>query len=273
VLDGNVSTDTSQRTTCSPLRDIHNLANTIKSLKGDPNQILVAGIFGWPLSDADMATAEYKIEPVPNPNTADTAHPTVFDYWPVCYDPNHLPTNPDPATGADPVAASFGATGGLRMSAFIDEFNLNGLKYSICQPDFAATMADIGNTLSRKLQNICLGYRLLDTDLNTPGLQPDCHVAYAIPDLLTGVSHEGSAMPQCQAAFVNNAQPVLPCWELQYDISRCPGVQGAGVGQLVNVVTDPLAPPVPAGTKIDMQCRTCSDVAAGASAIAGCNDY
>jgi hypothetical protein len=42
---------------------------------------------------------------------ADTAHPTVFDYLPVCYDPNHPPIHPDPATGVDAEAAGYGATG------------------------------------------------------------------------------------------------------------------------------------------------------------------
>jgi hypothetical protein len=123
--DGSSSgTDTSVPTDCSPLKDLHNLAHEIKSLKADPDQIVVAGIFGWPRSDADMASAQYKIAPVPNPNTADTQHPTVYDYWPVCYDPNHLPSpaTTDPATGFDATAAAWGATGGLRESAFVDEF-------------------------------------------------------------------------------------------------------------------------------------------------------
>ena len=55
-------TDTSVATACNPLKNVTNLANEMKALKGDPdNQILVAGIFGWPLTDADMASALYKI--------------------------------------------------------------------------------------------------------------------------------------------------------------------------------------------------------------------
>jgi hypothetical protein len=120
------STDTSQPTPqCSPLRDVHALASEIKGLKSDPtNQILVAGIFGYPLSDADMAMATYKIAPVPNPNSADAAHPTVFDSWPVCYDPQHKPADPNTF---DPAAAGIGATAGLRNAAFVDEFGDNGL--------------------------------------------------------------------------------------------------------------------------------------------------
>jgi len=105
------NTDASQRNDCAPLKNIRQLADEIKGLKPDPeNQILVAGIFGWPLGEpgssefnSNMAAAKYKIAPVPNPNTADTQHPTVYDYWPICYDPDHQPSaaSADPATGFD----------------------------------------------------------------------------------------------------------------------------------------------------------------------------
>ncbi|HEX7501301.1 MAG TPA: hypothetical protein VF524_13510, partial [Polyangia bacterium] len=50
--------DVSQPTECNPLRDVKVMADEIKALKSDPaNQIFVAGIFGWPLSGTDPATA------------------------------------------------------------------------------------------------------------------------------------------------------------------------------------------------------------------------
>jgi hypothetical protein len=153
-LDGSGSTDTSQPTDCSPLGSIKTMADGIKKLKGDPGkQVLVAGIFGWPLADADMPSAEYKIAPIPNPNTADTQHPTVYDYWPVCYDPDHRPSEAttDLATGFDSAAAGWGATGGLRLSAFVDEFGVNGSKFSICQADFSAALQSIGTKLGSRL--------------------------------------------------------------------------------------------------------------------------
>ncbi len=258
-LDGNGTTNTDQPTTCSPLRDIHNLANTIKSLKSDPTNILVAGIYGVPL-DGDTTTP-YKVDKLFNQNTADTAHPTVYDYWPICYDPNHPLAGNDPTTQAGYQASiAFGATGGLRMDAFINEFGDNGLKYSICQPDFAASMKTIGVTIAKHLTNLCVNATLLDTDTATPGLQPDCHVAYAEPNA-QGVPTEdpNSAMPQCQTGVADTAQPTRPCWKLVYDTTKCSGTQGAGVGQLINIVVDPNVAAVPAGTKINMSCRTCVD--------------
>ena len=167
-----VGTDTSVATDCNPLKSVKTLADEIKGLKPDPDhQILVAGIFGWPLNDADMATAQYQIAPVPNPNPADTQHPTVYDYWPVCYDPNNAPTlaTTDRITGFDWTAAGLGATGGLRESAFIDEFGANGMKFSICQPDFSASMTAFGNAIAKQMPSSRTDGGLADAPLVGPG--------------------------------------------------------------------------------------------------------
>jgi hypothetical protein len=164
-------TDTSVPTVCNPLHSVKAIADEMKGLKADPdNQILVAGIFGWPLTTADMATAQYKIAPISNPNLADTQHPTFYDYWPVCYDPNHIPSaaTTDAATGFDATAAGWGATGGLRESAFIDEFGANGMKFSICQTDFSASMTAFGNAIVKKLPSGGSDGGLSDTPMARP---------------------------------------------------------------------------------------------------------
>jgi len=154
ATDGLPGTDTSVPTACNPLKSVTRLAADIKSLKSSPNdQILVAGIFGWPLDDPNdpstsMANATYKIDKIPNPNTWDISHPQVYDYWPVCYDPQHKPQD---VNMYDPNAVGIGATGGLRMSAFIDQFGDNGLKFSICQTDFTSSMQKIGEAIAKKL--------------------------------------------------------------------------------------------------------------------------
>jgi hypothetical protein len=265
-------------TECSPLRDIQHLAQEIKALKEDPdNQLLVAGIFGWPRSDADMASAQYKIAPVPNPNTADTQHPTIYDYWPVCYDPNHLPSpaTTDVATGFDATAAGWGATGGLRESAFVDEFGANGLKFSICEPDFAKSMQTIGGAVAKKVQNLCVAYKLFDTDSVKAGVQADCRVAYRTPvtDAYnpSRIVWQESALglSQCLSG-ATSGNITADCWQLDYDTSKCPWT-----GQLVNVLrtaAEISAGPMTPGTKLGMQCRTCPDLVPGAAATPGC-DY
>ena len=270
--------ETSGPMDCSPLRSISDMANEILALKADVSRVVVAGIFGWPRSDADMAAAEYKIAPVPNPDITDLAHPTVFDYWPVCYDPNHLPSaaTTDPVTGFDATAAAWGATGGLRESAFIDAFGRSDMKFSVCEPDFSQAMARIGQALAGKMQSLCVDQKLLDTDLVTPGLQPDCRVVWRkpVPDP-SDPSHviyqeDPQSMPQCAPGAING-DVATDCWQLTFDTTLCP-VNGQRVAVLrtaAEIVADPQLPP---GTKLGMQCRACPTLPAGATVAPAC-DY
>ena len=260
--------DTTQPTACAPLDDFGILAGEIKQLKADPDQILITGIFGWPPTDADMSTANLTIDETPNPNEADTAHPELFDNWPMCYDANHPPTNKDPATGFDRDAAAWGATAGLRLSAFVDEFGYDGLKYSVCQPDFSAAIAGIGTAPIRELQDLCMGQKLVDTDLVQPGVQPSCDVWYLVPDPdnPSCLYSQSPPIPQCDAA-----QSVVPCWQVDHDYNQCPGAAGGGVGQLLNVTRAPETT-FDEGVVVSARCQACPDVAAGAAVMPGC-DY
>jgi hypothetical protein len=275
----NPGTDTGQPTSCNPLKSVKAIANELKGLKDDPdNQILVAGIFGWPLSDSEMASAQYKIAPIPNPNTADTQHPTVYDYWPVCYDPGHKPAanTTDSATGFDATAAGWGATGGLREAAFIDEFGANGLKFSICQPDFTQSMAVIGDAIAKKLSNLCVDYKLIDTDPNTAGVQASCRVVWRkpVPDPNNPgkviYQEDPTSMPQCPAGSTQG-NVSNDCWQLTNDKNKCP-VNGQLIQILRTRAEIDKDPQVPAGTKVGMQCRTCTDPIPGAPANPEC-DY
>jgi len=230
AFDRTGSTDTSMATSCSPLRSVKKLASNLKTLKQHPGeQLLVSGIFGWPVDES--APAVYKVAPVSNPNSLDTEHPTVFDLWPVCYDPHHLPTNPDPVTGFDAEAAGYGATPGLRMSAFVDEFATNGSKFSICQPDYTAAMSQIGAALAKKMHNQCV-----PTSFTQAG---QCTATYESPD--------GSmkAIPVCDAS-----ESVIPCYTLVSDPGLCPGDN-----YLVHLNRGlAAAEPVPAGTWLIFGC-------------------
>ncbi len=229
-------TDTSHPTQCSPLRGIKIMADEIKSLKANPDQqIVVAGIFGWPLSDADMAAATYKIAPIPNPNTADTAHPMVYDLWPVCYDPNHKPAN---GTDFDPVAAGPGAAPGLRLAAFVDQFGDNGMKLSICETDFSNTMSQIGAKLAKLVQNRCLPASFAQFTR--------CTAHFAVPFVAAngsmGYSQAATAVPVCD----DNA-PAAPCYTLTADAAPC----ATGEFLVQTVGADVLTP----GTKLELTCE------------------
>jgi hypothetical protein len=234
ATDGNAATDTSGPTTCSPLKDIHHLAQEIKALKVDPeDQIMVAGIFGWPRTDADMANAKYKIDfvPGPRPEDADNQQGQEWDYWPVCYDPDHEPADP---AAFDADAWGWGAQGGLRISAFIDEFGANGRKFSICERDFTSAMRLFGDSIAMKLQNLCIDAKLMDVDPVTPGLQPDCRVVYRVleVDSTTGkltYTESSQSLPMCPAGATPDTI-TADCWQLVIDNTKC-----TVNGQLVSV--------------------------------------
>ena len=211
TMDGGKSTDTSKPTTCSPLRGVKRVVEEIKHLKAKPaEQLFVVGIFGWPLAEEDMASATYKIAPIPNVNTADTSHPRVYAEWPVCYDPAHTPTNPDAITGFDPDAAGWGALGGLRLAEFVNAFGDNGLKFSICQPDFSDSMLLIGRGMSRQMQKLCVPTTI---DRFTA-----CTVNFVRRDDAGRDVVEPAAIPVC------DPQPAAyPCYRLEVDDTLCPG--------------------------------------------------
>jgi len=255
------NTDTSVPTDCSPLKNIKHLADEIKALKADPDhQILAAGIFGWPLNDADMATAEYKIAPVPWLNNTQR-----FEYWPVCYNPDHRPSasSTDPATGADLNAWGMAAQGGLREAAFLDEFGNHGLKFSICQRDFADTMTTIGNRLAGMFLNLCLDFKLADTDPGTDGVQPECSVFWRIPQpdatdpSKTSYQESATSLPQCPAGATNGTV-AEDCWRILSNPGRCPAS-----GQVLDILRTSTEiasqPRMPPGTQLHVRCRTCPD--------------
>ena len=227
-------------TTCSALKSVQRMADEMKALKRRPDeQIFVAGIFGWPLDEAGLAAAEYKIAPVPNPNFADTAHPTVYDVWPVCYDPNHPPSNPEPGTGFDAEAAYWGGTPGLRLAAFVDEFGDHGMKLSICQPDFSAAMSKIGSALTQPWPSLCTATR-------TDGYA-DCTATYLIPDGNGNLARDTATMPRCNAGRTN-----APCFSLVTDATRCPSGE-----QVIEVVGGRAAVDggaLPSGTMLELNC-------------------
>jgi hypothetical protein len=252
TTDGVVTgTDTSGPTSCSPLKSIKTLAKELKALKGDmaSDKVLVAGIFGWPLAGADgkpdFSKAEpYRIDLIPNPNSADTAHPRVYDYWPLCYDPDHKPKT---AGAFDADAWGWGAEGGLRHSAFVDEFGDNGLKYSICERDFTSAMSGIGNALARKMEAMCV-----PADIERG---KTCVARYSSPavDPTTGsliYVADSKAMPKCQGGSAVTED----CWSLVVDPNLCPGNQS-----LVQVTRTPAEiardPIFPAGTKLSISCQ------------------
>jgi hypothetical protein len=268
------NTDTTQPTSCSPLADIRTLAQRIKALKSDKDMVTVTAIFGWPLTDNDYATATYKIDAIPNPHRGAGQPSTVYDLWPTCYDAEHPPSHPDPETGYDAVAAAYGAKPGLRLSAFVDEFGYQGLKFSTCQPDWSDALKRMGRASDGVLRSICLDAKLVDSDPSTADIEPDCLVDIFLPKVedvstpstsacatATGDSTEWT---RTRIPYCGTADGGAPCWKVVVDTMRCPLN-----GQMVNILNYSV-PYIPAGTSVTFQCRVCPDLDAGVSHQPGC---
>jgi hypothetical protein len=166
----------------------------------------------------------------------------------------------------------WGAAGGLREAAFVDEFGPNGLKFSICQTDFSASMKGIGDAIARKLQNLCIDDKLLDTDANAAGLQPNCRVVYSTPQVdprdPTKVIYvdSPSSLPTCPAG-ATSGNVSGDCWQLTNDTAKCP-VTGVLV-QVLRTAQEVASGPLTPGTQIRMQCEICP-ATSSADPIEGC---
>jgi hypothetical protein len=261
--DGLPSTDTSLPTSCSPLESVKKLATEIRGLKEYPGaQILIAGAFGMPPGtfDQEVVDPQFTIAPIPNPDPADPSHPLIYAEWPICYDRSHPPASSD---GYDREAANWGATAGLRISAFMDQFgDNNSFKTSICEDDLAGLTDPAPYTLVKRSAALCIDNKLVDTDEVAEGVQADCRVVLrrpeADPNDPTQVVYreDAASMPRCAPRLSVDEQGSYPCWRVIEDPKKC-----WTNGQLMDVVRAPAERKrrLPAGTKTLAQCLTCLD--------------
>jgi hypothetical protein len=274
--------DTTEATSCTPLTSIADTVEAVRQLKGGGDaadeKILVAAIYGTQRA-GDTSTPMYKIDLAKDPSKYADPGSKIWDYWPICYDPDYLPEN----VGQD-VATEHGATGGLRIDAFLNGFPArNRRAYSICESDFGPAMQGIGEALSNLMGDLCVPFKLADSS-DDPGLQADCRVAYRVPHeekdkdghWTTWWEEKSEGLPSCES---NNHQP--DCWEVvlgkengtdaeKAAAKRCPA-KGNTPSQMVNVVRKKDSD-LPVGTKAVMQCLTCVDPTPGIEPIEGC-DY
>jgi hypothetical protein len=155
---------TAPLSTCKPVDDgaltnVADFVSAIRGLKKDPDKVLVAGIFGWPLS----GEGEYKVGKTDKGN---------WDYQPACESKNGQ------------------ATAALRVKQFVDSFDKNGTFRSICSDDFRPILTDIAKRLAVEFRGLCVDGPIIDTK-PAAGLQPDCVVSDVAP------GGEETAVPLC----------------------------------------------------------------------------
>jgi hypothetical protein len=193
-------TDTSGPTDCSPLASIKTIAGELKALKAVDHKLFVAGIFGWPRAE-ETESATYRIDLVPGPTTE---HPQVFDYWPVCHDPDHMPRT----SGYEADSWGYAGQGGLRLAAFVDEFGSDGAKFSVCERDFTAAVTSIGASLTRRLTKSCVSQAISHHE--------SCSANILLPDNQGGYVKQAALVPACTDPPANS-----PCYTLAADSAAC----------------------------------------------------
>jgi hypothetical protein len=182
-LQGCVSNDT-------PSGQLTHVADEIaflKSLKPDPNQIMVAAITG--------PATPYSIELIPDPNPAD---------------------NQMIANVAHSCVENSGEYGdpSVRIQQWVQAFGNNGLLLTICADTFAPALMTIATKLSMLLGPQCINGTLRDGDPTTPALDPMCTV---IDSYVNNGQTISSAVESCAS---NGNTP--PCWALADDAMHCP---------------------------------------------------
>jgi hypothetical protein len=167
-----------QPATNTRLIKVQDFVDSIKALKKRPEQqILVSGIFGWPLNTTG-ALYRYAV--------GDQG----LDFSPICESPGNGRAN-----------------AGLRLKAFVESFGTSGSFFSICEDDFRPAMKQIGEKLAAKLGNPCITAPVVDTKLDMPGVQPDCQVVDRVP---MGAGYMDQPLPFCGSGKT-------PCWRLTND--------------------------------------------------------
>ena len=173
------------------------------------------------------------------------------------------------------------------MKKFIDAYGDHGKVYSICNPDFTNAMVQIGDTIVQAMKPGCAPYALMDTDLSTSGIQPECQASERTPCDSPGVGDcpasgyteqalleckDGQGKPldpssldptqllntqaQIDSVLATVSPDSRPCWYLSYNTDPVVGCPKEFGGQRISVLrkTGAIAP---AGTTLEMKCLTC----------------
>lgn len=132
-----------------------------------------------------------------------------------------------------------------RLMDFVSRFGDLGLFRSVCQPDYSAALADIGQLLFTAVSP-CLEGDLLTDDLDaaSPGLQLDCAVS-DVSDL-GEVAIPACAMTAPDAPTTDGARP---CYWLASTPAACTTTTG------LELRVERSAPPAP-GTRVRVRCAT-----------------
>ncbi|HVR60742.1 MAG TPA: hypothetical protein VMU50_02535 [Polyangia bacterium] len=216
VLDNCVSAEDGQL-----LRVADVVARTKKLKNNDTSKIIVAAVtgdfkpYGMPLPyeviipDDALAQAQGYVGGVPNIKHS-------------CYNPNDN-TYGDPS---------------VRISEWVTAFG--GTFVSICNDTFKPALTQIAMAIGAAIGPQCVAGKLVDSDLKTDGLQPEC--------VVTDVGTDANGKKTETLIHSCAADPAMPCWTVMPNSQTC--MNG---GNLVNVMrTDK-----PSNVNTSVQCAVC----------------
>jgi hypothetical protein len=201
------------------LQKVQKYVDFLKTLKGDPSKVIVAGIIG--------TTDPFAVE---SRTTNGVTAPALAHSC--TYDPDNNPSTNNSQV-ADPPT---------RIQFFLDQFPNRSTATTICQQDLSGGLQLIAELLKAAIGDPCINGTLADVDPNTPGDQFDCQVSYV--NNFGKPNAVETVLPECNDALSNK-----PCWHLIVDPAKCP--TGSN---LILKIEDPNT--APDGTHIIANCVT-----------------
>lgn len=219
---GPVGREPAEYTSCEPyagsyLLDPADIAAWLRSVKGgDPNRVLLAGVFGNPRPFAVGADPD--------------GQPTV------------LPSCESDLGRAGPA---------VRLAALFDLFPARSTWTSICGANFEDAFVLFADLIKHIISSPCLDASVATEDLDSSA--PGTQLACAVSDVRYPVSDRQEETPLPRCPMLDDATPAAgdprPCWYVTPEPERCSGASDAPLA--LRVARDAYPPP---GTVVIARC-------------------
>jgi hypothetical protein len=131
----------------------------------------------------------------------------------------------------------------VRIQQWVNGFGNHGLFETICASSLAPAMSQTAGELVKLLGPVCLPGNLVDTDLATAGIQPDCQVV----DTYVNAQNQVVSTP-LQSCLGNGG--AAPCWLVSPNTAQC------GTGLVPVIFRDPTIPLI-GGLTTTFSCAEC----------------
>jgi len=177
---------------------VADLTSFMKSLKRNPDDVLVAALAGPTVDDDGQSL--YRVLGQANPSANGELDPVVD------HSCTHASQNQGMPEYADPA---------VRIHQWVKTFGDNGVFYPICADDFGAAMKGIADQINQHLKDTCVAGDIALVDAQDPAKGHDCVVT--VPANSGGDARR--KLPECAPA--TGAPANAPCYRLTFDADVC----------------------------------------------------